>query len=59
MCFSAVSRSFGRLSLSQALERLSRRLGVRVAAVLLEQPQAGVDVDSLADLQIAEKALNG
>jgi len=51
--------SLGRLSLSQALERLSRRLGVRVSVVLLEQPQAGVDVDSLADLQIAEKALNG
>lgn len=54
-----VAYGLGRLSLSAALERLSTGLGVRVAAVLLEQPEAGVDVDSVADLQIAEKVLGG
>lgn len=49
----------GRLTLPQAMERLSIRLGVRVAAVPLEWPEAGVDVDSVVDLQIAEKTLGG
>jgi GTP:adenosylcobinamide-phosphate guanylyltransferase len=41
----------GRLTLTQATEALSRRLGVRVRAVLIDDPCAAVDVDSPADLE--------
>ena len=40
---------FGWLSLDAALRSVSRRLGIKVAAVVLEQPEAAVDVDSVAD----------
>ncbi len=43
----------GRLSLEEALERLSRRVGVRVGAVLLPFPEAAVDVDTTADWKFA------
>lgn len=39
----------GRLSLSEALARLSRRLGLRLGFVLLPFPEAAVDVDSVDD----------
>lgn len=41
----------GRLSLQQALDRLSRKTGLRVGAVILPFPEAAVDVDSPADLE--------
>ncbi len=44
----------GRLSLGTALERLSRRAGVRVGAVKLPFPDAAVDVDTMADWQFVE-----
>ena len=42
----------GRLTLSGAAEALSQRLGVRVAAVRIDEPAAAVDVDSAADLEL-------
>jgi len=42
----------GRLSLDAAMAALSRRTGVRLAAVLLDAPEAAVDVDSPADLEL-------
>lgn len=47
----------GQLSLTAALERLSRRSGVRVTPVLLAEPQASVDVDSVEDLMTVERFL--
>ncbi len=47
----------GRLTLDQALGRLSRRLGVRVGAVILEHPEAAVDVDKPDDWRFAEAFL--
>ena len=44
--------ALGRLTLPAALERVSRRLGLRAAAVILPFPEAAVDVDSLEDLQL-------
>jgi GTP:adenosylcobinamide-phosphate guanylyltransferase len=44
--------ALGRLTLDAALQRLSRRLGVRAAAVLLPFPEAAVDVDTVEDLQL-------
>ena len=40
---------FGWLSLDSALRSVSKRLGIHVAAVILQQPEAAVDVDSVAD----------
>lgn len=43
----------GRLSLHAAMAALSRRLELRLAAVMLDAPEAAVDVDSQADLELA------
>ncbi|HET8701933.1 MAG TPA: nucleotidyltransferase family protein [Nitrococcus sp.] len=48
----------GRLTLEQALQRLSRRLGVRIGAVVLPYPEAAVDVDTPADRHLAEAVLS-
>jgi GTP:adenosylcobinamide-phosphate guanylyltransferase len=47
-----VHYALGRLTLDAALDRLSRRLGLRAAVVILPFPQAAVDVDSVEDLQL-------
>jgi GTP:adenosylcobinamide-phosphate guanylyltransferase len=44
----------GWMTLKQALEKLSSRLGVRIAAVHLPYPEAAIDVDSIADQQLVE-----
>lgn len=49
--------AIGRLSLRAALNRLSRRTGVRVAPVLLTESQACIDVDSVDDLVTVEHIL--
>lgn len=47
----------GRLTLDDATQRLSRRLGVRVAAVNVGEPDAAVDVDTAADLELVGKLI--
>jgi GTP:adenosylcobinamide-phosphate guanylyltransferase len=47
----------GKLSLDNALAKVSRRLNLTVKAVLLPYPQAGVDVDTVADRELVEKIL--
>ena len=49
----------GRLTLGQALERLSLQLGVRIGTVLLPYPEAAVDVDKVSDREYAERILRG
>ena len=44
--------ALGRLTLPAALDRVSRRLGLRAAAVVLPYPEAAVDVDTVEDLQL-------
>ncbi|GAB3680070.1 NTP transferase domain-containing protein [Salinisphaera aquimarina] len=46
-----------RLTLADAFSRLSRRRRVNVSAVLLSEPEAAIDVDSLADLRLVESIL--
>lgn len=53
-----VRYALGRLTLAGAFARLSARHGVRVGAVLLDEPRAAVDVDSVADLRQVERILN-
>ena len=43
----------GRLSLSDALQHVSRRMGLRVGVVIMPFPEAAVDVDSVADWHAA------
>jgi GTP:adenosylcobinamide-phosphate guanylyltransferase len=47
----------GRLTLAAALKRASRRLGAEVRAVVLQQPEAAVDVDKEEDLALVEQIL--
>lgn len=47
----------GSLTLEQALARLSRKLDVKIGAVILPFAEAAVDVDSTADLFLVEKVL--
>lgn len=46
-----------RLTLAQALARLSRVAGARVAPVMLSDPLAAVDVDSVADWRLVQSLL--
>jgi hypothetical protein len=47
----------GWLSLSDALDRLGRRLDLHVKEILLPFPEAAIDVDTSADLALAEQIL--
>lgn len=47
----------GRLTLTKALARLSRRTGVRLGAVEVTAPHAAIDVDTPADRHFAEQLL--
>lgn len=46
-----------RVTLSEALDRLSTVCGCRVASVPVDDPRAAVDVDSIADRDLAEAVL--
>jgi CTP:molybdopterin cytidylyltransferase MocA len=48
---------FGMLSLEEALTKLSKRLGLRMRAVILPYANAAIDVDSIADLILVQGAL--
>jgi molybdopterin-guanine dinucleotide biosynthesis protein A len=49
----------GSLSLESALGTLSRAMGCRVGYVLIDNPRAAIDVDSVADRDLAQKILLG
>lgn len=49
--------ALGRLTLQGAVERLEAETGARVAPVLLDIPEAAIDVDTPADLAFVEKLL--
>jgi hypothetical protein len=44
----------GRLSLDDALNSISRRLGFKAGAVIMPFPDAAVDVDSVSDWILVE-----
>jgi GTP:adenosylcobinamide-phosphate guanylyltransferase len=48
----------GRLSLAEALDRISRRLGFKAGAIVLPCPEAAVDVDSVDDLNLVENIVS-
>ena len=47
----------GRLTVDRAMERISRTLGIRAAAVVLPVAEAAIDVDKPADLELVERIL--
>ena len=47
----------GRLSLAAAMDALSRRMGFRLSAVMLDAPEAAIDVDSQADLELVTRII--
>ncbi len=49
----------GRLTIRGGLAGLSRRLSLRVEAVMMPFPEAAVDVDKVSDLALVEKILGG
>lgn len=56
--WSAVIRyRLGMLSLEEALAKLSKRLGLRMRAVILPYANAAIDVDSIADLMLVKGSL--
>jgi GTP:adenosylcobinamide-phosphate guanylyltransferase len=48
---------FGRLSLTSIEKFASRKMGVKVATIVLSQPEAGYDVDTVDHLKVAEAVL--
>jgi hypothetical protein len=48
---------FGFLTLEQALSSVSQKTGIHVQAIMLPFPQAGIDVDKVEDLMLAETIL--
>lgn len=53
-----LSYLFGLLTLQQALEAISEKSGVKIQAIMLDDPRAGIDVDKVEDLALAESILN-
>ena len=53
-----LSYLFRRNTLEEALDLLSQKAGCRIRHVLLDDPRAAVDVDSLADQRLAERILS-
>ena len=45
----------GQLSLAQALDRISRRLGFKAGVVIMPFPEAAIDVDSVRDWELVEE----
>ena len=45
----------GRLSLAEALDRISSRMGFKAGAVIMPYVEAAVDVDSVSDLELVKQ----
>ena len=49
----------GRLTLAEALDRISRRLGFKAGVVVMPYPEAAIDVDSVRDWHYVEEIAAG
>jgi GTP:adenosylcobinamide-phosphate guanylyltransferase len=52
-----LSYLFGFLTLQQGLQAVSEKSGVKIQGIMLDDPRAGVDVDKIEDLVLAESIL--
>jgi GTP:adenosylcobinamide-phosphate guanylyltransferase len=55
--WSVIRYRLGMLPLEEALAKLSKRLGLRIRAVILPYANAAIDVDSIADLMLVKGSL--
>lgn len=55
--FALAGAALGLLTLEHAFAHVSRRFGLDARAVLLDQPEACIDVDTVSDLRLAEQIL--
>ena len=53
-----LSYLFGLLTLQQALEAVAEKSGVKIQVIMLDDPRAGIDVDKVEDLMLAESILS-
>ena len=49
---------FGFLTLQKALASVSEKSGVKIQVIMLDDPRAGLDIDKVEDLVLAESILN-
>lgn len=56
--YTALSCLFGKMTLEQVLLRVSAKTGITIAPVIIPYPEAGIDVDTPADLLLAETILS-
>ena len=47
----------GQLTMEDGLRRISRRMGLKAGAIMMVQPEAAVDVDTVGDLALANKII--
>ncbi|MEA2109903.1 MAG: nucleotidyltransferase family protein [Pseudomonadota bacterium] len=47
----------GQLTIKEGLRRISRRMGLKAGAIMMIQPEAAVDVDTVEDLALANKII--
>jgi len=47
----------GQLTMKEGLRRISRRMGLKAGAIMMVQPEAAVDVDTVEDLALANKII--
>ena len=50
--------ALGRLTVEDAMERLSKLAGCRIGWVCIDEPRAAIDVDSMADWTLAQELLS-
>jgi len=53
--FAVMRYLMGRLTLSEALDRVSRRLGFKAGVVVIPFPEAAIDVDSVSDWHFVKR----
>lgn len=49
---------FGLLTLQQALQAVSKKSGAKIHPIILDDPSAGIDIDKIEDLALAESILD-
>ncbi|MEK9906079.1 MAG: nucleotidyltransferase family protein [Rhodospirillales bacterium] len=48
-----------RLTLDKAMDRLSKKIGVKAAVIRMPMPEAAIDVDKMSDLELVRKIIGG
>lgn len=46
--------AFGLLTLEEGLQRISKRLNLRIGVIIMPQPEAAIDIDTIEDWELAD-----